>query len=414
MRITLPSTSNQWGIVKMKLRCITCSREYEPVKNRYTCDDCGDLLGTLEVIYDLESMKIEKTFSKKASIFQFASLLPVESHTMVDDSIGGTPLFKFKGLLGLNEVLIKYDGISFSSSYKDRASIIAINRAIEEGHDTIYCASTGNAASSLALASAHTNLKTVIFVPSAIPKGKLSQLLIAGAKVIPIKTSYDEVFDISLSIGREKGWYCRNSAINPYLLEGKKTGAYEILVQNDYIAPDYCLVGVGDGTVVSSLCKGFKEFYELGLTDKIPKIIGVQAENAATIKHVFDKGEPFLPILEKVSTIADSIEVGNPRDVIKACKYVKSTGGHFISVTDEEILSAIKEMAEATGIFAEPAGAASYAGLKKMKNNNEIKFDDTVCIVVTGNGLKDIDAVKSISKITMYTPDEVYEKMKGE
>ncbi|MCD6436535.1 MAG: threonine synthase [Clostridiales bacterium] len=400
---------------RYKLKCINCGKIYDPTPDRYTCDDCGDLLGTLEVIYDLKNMHLSKdTFDKKAGIFQFKDLLPVSSHTAIDEFIGGTPLLKFKNLLNQNEVLIKYDGISFSSSYKDRASIIAINKAIELNYNSIYCASTGNAASSLALLSAHTNLNTYIFVPSKIPKGKLSQLLVAGAEVIPVKATYDEVFDISLNIGRQKGWYCRNSAINPYLLEGKKTGAYEILIQNDYIAPDYCLVGVGDGTVISSLCKGFKEFYELGLTDKIPKVIGVQATQASTLKHVYDKGEPFIPIQEDVSTIADSISVGNPRDVIKACKFVKSTNGYFISVDDEEIISAIKEMAATTGIFAEPAGAVSYAGLKNMIKNSTIKKDDSVCIVVTGNGLKDIDAVGKNTNVTFYTKDEVYEKMKEE
>ena len=150
------------------------------------------------------------------------------------------------------------------------------------------------------------------------------------------------------------------------------------------------------------------------MTDSIPKVIGVQAQNASTIKHVFDKGEPFIPITENVETIADSIAVGNPRDVIKACTYVKKTDGYFISVTDHEILSAIKMLAQTTGIFAEPAGAAAYAGLKKMVNEEIIKKNESVCIVVTGNGLKDIDAVKSIAKAQIYTPDEVYRKMKGE
>lgn len=389
------------------LKCISCGAIYEPTSSRYTCDLCGDLYGTLEVIYNYEEIKIEKNFNPKGNIFQFEALLPATSHTEVDHSIGGTPLYKFEGLLGFDELMIKFDGISFSGSYKDRASIIAVNKALEWGVDTIYCASTGNAASSLALTAAGTTLKTIIFVPSTIPKGKLAQLLVAGAEVIPINANYDEVFDVSLEIGRNKNWYCRHSAINPYLLEGKKTGAFEILVQNNYKVPDYCFVGVGDGTVISGLCKGFKEFYELGLVDRVPKVIGVQAETAATIKHVFDNGKPYTPIVEKTSTVADSISVGNPRDVIKACKYVESTGGYFISVNDDEIISAIKEMSRLTGIFSEPAGAAPYAGVKNMMNNGQLKKNDSVCIVVTGNGLKDTDAVRSSLEVKMYEVDEV-------
>ena len=389
------------------LRCISCGEEYEPTGTRYTCDHCGDLYGTLEVIYDYEKIKLEKDFEPKGSIFQFKELIPATSHTAIDHSIGGTPLYKFKGLLGFEELMIKFDGISFSSSYKDRASIIAVNKAIELGFDTIYCASTGNAASSLALTAAGTPLRTVIFVPSTIPKGKLAQLLVAGAEVIPINSTYDEVFDLSLKIGREKGWYCRHSAINPYLLEGKKTGAYEILIQNDYKVPDYCFVGVGDGTVISGICKGFKEFYELGLVDRIPKVIGVQSEKAATVKHVFDNGKPYTHIIETANSVADSISVGNPRDVIKACKYVESTGGHFITVRDEEIIHSIKEMARLTGIFSEPAGATPYAGVKKMVEAGQLKGTDSVCIVVTGNGLKDTDAVRSSTEVKTYDIDEV-------
>jgi threonine synthase len=388
------------------LRCITCGEEYEPSETRYTCDKCGDLYGTLEVIYDYENMKVEKNFEPKGSIFQFKDLIPATSNTPIDQSIGGTPLYKFKGLLGFDELMIKFDGISFSSSYKDRASIIAVNKAIECGADTIYCASTGNAASSLALTAAGTKLRTVIFVPSTIPKGKLAQLLVAGAEVIPINSTYDEVFSLSLRVGRKKGWYCRNSAINPYLLEGKKTGAYEILIQNDYKVPDYCFVGVGDGTVISGICKGFKEFYDLGLVDSIPVVIGVQSEKAATIKHVFDKGKPNTPIIEQANSVADSISVGNPRDVIKACKYVESTGGYFISVGDDEIIESIKEMSRSTGIFSEPAGAAPYAGVKKMIQAGELKSTDSVCIVVTGNGLKDTDAVRSGIEVKTYDIDE--------
>lgn len=391
------------------LHCISCGKHYKPLKDRYTCDDCGDLLGTLEVIYDYDKLNIQKNFKKHGSLFQFKELLPVKSYTKVDDYIGGTPLYKFDDIVGLDSLMIKFDGISFSSSYKDRASIIAVNKAIELGYETIYCASTGNAASSLALISAHTNLKTVIFVPSSIPKAKLTQLVVAGAEVLLIDASYDEVFDVSLKIGRKNGWYCRNSAINPYLLEGKKTGAYEILVQNDYEAPDYCFVGVGDGTVISGICKGFKEFYQLGLTDKIPKVIGVQSETAMTLMNVFNKGEPYLPVEEEVHTVADSISVGNPRDVIKACKYIKSTGGHIISVSDEEIIDAVKDLAKMTGVFSEPAGATSFAGVRKLRANDTLKKSDSVCAFVTGNGLKDINAVGGVENLKKYDLREVEE-----
>lgn len=396
------------------LRCITCQKIYDPERDRYTCDHCGELWGTLEVIYDYDSLLLKKNFSKTGDIFQFQALLPITPQCDLDHHIGGTPLFRFRDVFGLNELLVKYDGMSFSGSYKDRASIIAIDRAIQLGYDSIFCASTGNAASSLALLSAHTDLKTYIFVPATIPKGKLAQLQVAGAEVIAVDGTYDDVFDLSLRIGLAKGWYCRNSAINPYLIEGKKTAAFEIIVQNDYKAPDYCLVGVGDGTVISSLCKGFKEFYELKLVDKIPKIIGVQAENASTLKKVYERGEPLSPMREEVSTIADSIAVGNPRDVVKACIYLKEVDGKLISVSDEEILGAVKELAAYTGVFSEPAGAVTLAGLKKLMDQGEVQNTDSVCLVVTGNGLKDVEAISKRVKQKVFSIEEVKDHFKGD
>jgi threonine synthase len=330
-------------------------------------------------------------------------LLPTKSHTPVDALVGGTPLLKFKDKLKSKTLLIKNDGMSFSGSYKDRASIIAINKAIEEGNPHIFCASTGNAASSLALLNAHTKMKTSIFVPKKIPKGKLAQLMAAGADVKLIDASYDEVFDLSLEIGLKNEWYTRHSAINPYLLEGKKTGAFEIIVQNDYQVPDYVFVAVGDGTIISGLCKGFKEFYQLKIIDKIPKIVGVQSKTANTLKKVYDLGPPFVPICESVDTVADSISVGNPRDVIKACKYLYELEGMIIDVADHEILSAIKTLASETGVFTEPAGAAAVAGYLSL----DISYESSVCLVITGNGLKDTDALSNVGQNIVYTKDEI-------
>lgn len=376
------------------LRCISCKKEYSYKKDFYYCPTCGMRYGTLEVIYDYDSLKIEKDFSKYHSIFQFKELLPVDSHTMLDQYIGATPLLKFDQLLGVQEVLIKYDGTNFSASYKDRASIIAINLAIHENKKSIFCASTGNAATSLAMLSASTPLETYIFVPNTIPIGKRLQLEVSGANILAVDCNYDQVFDLSMEIGLKKGWYLRNSAINPYLLEGKKTGAYEIIVQNDYKVLDYVLVSVGDGTVISSLYKGFYEFYRLGLIEKVPKIIGVQSENLAAVKKTFDQGEPFKPQDIEGSTIADSISVGMPRDVIKACTYVKESEGYFITLSDKKIKEAIIELGKKTGIFAEPAAAITYGGFKKLVYENKIQREDRVCLVITGNGLKDPNAVK--------------------
>ncbi len=390
------------------LRCITCRKEYEPKEDFYFCPVCGERFGTLEVVYDYNRMNLKRDdFSKERSIFQFEKLLPTSSHTQLDQYIGPTPLLKFEELLGIKEVLIKYDGTNFSASYKDRASIIAINKALEENKDTIFCASTGNAATSLAMLSASTPLKTYIFVPNTIPIGKRLQLEVSGANILAIDDNYDVAFDLSMTIGLEKGWYLRNSAINPYLLEGKKTGAFEIIVQNDYQPIDYVIVSVGDGTVISSIYKGFYEFKKVGLIDYMPKIIGIQSENLNAIKQTFEQGKPYTPVDLKGTTIADSIAVGKPRDVIKACHYIEASKGYFITASDNEIKEAIIELGNKTGIFAEPAGAITYAGLKKLAQEGKINKEDCVCILVTGNGLKDPDVLKGAIQNDFLSEDEV-------
>lgn len=379
-----------------------------PKEDFYFCPVCGQRLGTLEVIYDYNRINLKRDdFSKEKSIFQFEKLLPTTSHTQLDQYIGPTPLLRFEELLGLNEVLVKYDGTNFSASYKDRASIIAINKALEEKKDTIFCASTGNAATSLAMLSASTPLKTYIFVPNTIPIGKRLQLEVSGATILAIDDNYDVAFDLSMTIGLEKGWYLRNSAINPYLLEGKKTGAFEIIVQNDYQPIDYVIVSVGDGTVISSIYKGFYEFKKVGLIDYMPKIIGIQSENLDAIKQTFEQGKPYTPVDLKGTTIADSIAVGKPRDVIKACHYIEASKGYFITASDGEIKEAIIELGNKTGIFAEPAGAITYAGLKKLAQEGKITKEDRVCILVTGNGLKDPDVLKGSIQNDFLSEDEV-------
>ena len=390
--------------MKYKLRCITCGTIYDPDEVEYTCPKCGDRLGTLEVVYDYDEIKISREeLSKDADMFQFEKLLPLEkNYYKVPLKVGGTPLYEFPSKaeeFGISRFFVKYDGVNPTASYKDRASAVAIAKAVEKGYDTIYAASTGNAASSLAGLTAPTHLKSVIFVPAKAPRPKIMQIKIFGAKLVPIDADYDTVFDLSMRVGEKMGWYCRNSAINPYLLEGKKTGGMEIAVQMDFDVPDYVLVGVGDGTVISGIYKGFYDMYKVGLIDRIPKIIGVQAEGSAAVKAAFDAGEPFKPHDLKANTLADSIAVGKPRDVIKACKYVKESGGFYVAVSDEEILDAGVELASNMGLFSEPAGSAPYAGLKKLIKEGRIEKGAKVVVVVTGNGLKDPSSYEKLFDI---------------
>jgi len=384
--------------LKYRLRCITCEREYDPNPSLYTCPHCGDRFGTLEVIYDYERARLEVFSPHHAlGIGQFLPLLPLSQLPELPLVVGNTPLFrlkKFESRHGLKRFYLKDDGRNPTASYKDRATYVAIGKAQEWGFDTIFAASTGNAATSLAGLSAAAGLKAVVFVPERIPEGKLAQLLVYGAE-----GSYGVAYDLAIEVEFKKGWYCRNTAMNPYLLEGKKTGALELALQLNWDVPDLVFVPVGDGTVISGICKGFLELKLLGKIETVPAVVGVQAEGSDIVKRVYDHyvetGEIVLMDRE-ASTIADSISAGKPRDVVKAVKYVRKTGGNFISVSDEEIGSALVTLARETGIFVEPAAAASYAGFLKMAQSGDLKKTN-VAVFATGNGLKDVKTARQFT-----------------
>jgi threonine synthase len=389
-----------------RLRCISCEAEYGPDELDYTCPQCGPRHGTLEVIYDYRAIK--RAFSCQSlqensndTLWRYLPVLPVHDETFIQPlKVGWTPLYRFEALAreyGCAAVHIKDDSRNPTASYKDRASCLAVLKAQEKKKRVVTCASTGNAASSLAGFAAGAKLPTVIFVPKTAPEAKVAQLLVYGAHVFAVEGSYDEVFDLCVAVAERYGWYNRSSAINPYLVEGKKTGALEIAEQLGWQTPDKILVPVGDGSVISGVYKGFYDLMQLGFIEEIPQIIGVQAEGANALERAFQSssGEDVrIADLDRVETVADSISVGKPRDVVKAVKYLRRSGGSFISVSDQEILRAIAELARKTGIFAEPAAAAAWAGFVKLASLERLKKDERIVVMITGSGLKDIAAAR--------------------
>jgi threonine synthase len=386
------------------LRCISCGTEYDPAKLDYTCPACGPRRGTLEVLYDETTLRrtvTRDTFAAtgRASMWRYEALLPIDDVRHVQPlRVGWTPLYAFPTLaseLGLAGLYVKDDGQNPTASYKDRASSLVVIKAQEKRRPIVTCASTGNAASSLAGFSAAAGLQAIIFVPQRAPEAKVAQLLVYGAKVFSVRGSYDDAYDLAAEAADAFGWYNRSAAMNPYLVEGKKTGAFEIAEQLDWQPPDVVFVGVGDGSVVSGLCKGFEEFARLGLIERTPRVIGVQAEGSSPIASAFVGFHGGRVEYDDVDahTVADSICVGKPRDVVKAITYVARNGGSFITVTDDEILDAILALARLTGVFAEPAGAASYAGLRKMAQTGALE-GKTAAVVVSGNGLKDVASAR--------------------
>jgi threonine synthase len=367
----------------------------------------------LDVQYDYPA--IAKRLNRRSLIkrtefshWRYRELLPIRQDAVLPSlPVGWTPVVQTPSLarhLGLRTLYIKDDGRNPSGSLKDRASSIGVVKAREKRQEIIACASTGNAASSLAGMAASLGLRSVIFVPERAPEPKVTQLLIFGATVLRVRGSYEDAFQLSQSSCERWGWYNRNSAINPYLVEGKKTAGLEICEQLDWQVPDWVAVSVGDGCTIAAVWKGFHEMKILGFIATAPKMLGVQAAGAAPVTTAFRSGESLKPIEPK--TIADSIAVGVPRNWRKAVLAIQVSGGTMINVEDEEILEAMRSMGRLTGIFAEPAAATAVAGVRRAVENGTIGRKESVVAVVTGNGLKDIRSAQSaVAKPFDIVPD---------
>ena len=392
-------------------KCTDCGKEWEARPDITTCPSCG---GLLDIKYDYAA--IRKAVDHKVmadrpeqSMWRYMEYLPVLGKgSRPKLRVGWSPFYKAERLadfLGIKTLYIKDDGINPTASLKDRASSMAVVKAQEAGRDIIACSSTGNAASSLAGNSAAAGLKTYIFVPERAPIGKVAQLKTFGATVISVKGNYEDTFRISAEAIDRWGWYNRNAAINPYLMEGKKTVALEIAEQLGWKMTDYVAISVGDGCTIGGVWKGFKDLYAAGFIDRLPRIISVQATGCCPINTAAAAGTmDWKPQPE--NTIADSIAVGVPRNPIKALRAIKESNGITVNVTDDEIYEAMRILGRNAGVFAEPAGAAGTAGVKKAIDEGLIPRDASVVSVVTGNGLKDVNnAIKAAGEPLKVDPD---------
>ena len=366
--------------------------------------------GILDVVYDYDF--IARDFSRESlhtnrdfSIWRYKPLLPVAPDAPEPPlAVGGTPLYRADRLaaeLGLKNLWIKDDGRNPTASFKDRASAIAVVKARERSAETIITtASTGNAAAALSGLCASVGQPNVIFVPKSAPEAKIAQLLVFGSTVLLVDGTYDAAFELCLEAAGRYGWYNRNTGYNPYMTEGKKTVSFEIAEQLDWQVPDVVFVSVGDGCIIGGVHKGFRDLLALGWIDRIPRIIGVQAVGSSYLTQAWENDEDVLtkpPI--QAQTVADSISAGLPRDRLKALAAVKETQGAYVAVTDEEILAAIPALAQGSGVFAEPAGAAAHAGLLKAIDKNLVEPDEKIVVINTGNGLKDIhSAMRSVDR----------------
>jgi threonine synthase len=377
------------------LRCVTCGRRYAEGEVPYTCLACG-IEGILDIEYDYDHVRWQP--SEERSIWRYLPLLPVRGDQGLPTlQVGMTPVYDYPRLaerVGVASLLIKDDGRLPTGSFKDRASAVGTVKARELGFSIVACSSTGNAASSLAGFAANQGLSAVIFVPAHAPEAKVAQLRAFGARVLLVEGSYDQAYYLCQEAVAEFGWYNRNCAVNPYLVEGKKTCGLEIGEQLAALPPDVVAVAVGDGCTVAGIWKGMVEMNRLGVLPRLPRLLGVQAVGAAPLAAAFEAGANAITKV-KAQTVADSIAVGEPRNWRKALTAVRESGGTLLAVSDEEILEAARDVAAWTGIFAEPTGAAALAGIRRALERGLIDPKERVLHVVTGNGLKDVKGASS-------------------
>ena len=398
------------------LKCVLCAVVYAHGDVEYTCPRCG-IEGILDVEYDAE--RIGKRFSRRTlesdcdlSLWRYRALLPVP-----DDAaelppprlqVGFTPIVEAPALakeLGLGALLVKDDGRNPTASFKDRASSVGVLRAQWLGRNEITCSSTGNAASSLAGFAAEAGMKAFIFVPASAPEAKVAQLLVYGAKVFLVEGPYEDAFRVCQAAVEAFGWYNRNCAINPYLVEGKKTCGLEIGEQLRNRLPDAVTVALGDGCTTAGIWKGLVEMKRHGVIDRLPRLLAVQAEGAAPLARTFARGDERIEPVS-ATTLADSINVGSPRNGIKALRAVRASGGAIVTASDEAILAWIPRLARATGVFAEPTGVAALAGLEVAIEKGLVRRGEHVLHVATGSGLKDTrGAMRSVGPPTRIPPD---------
>jgi len=393
------------------LECVLCGKRYQPAEVEYTCPACGSL-GVLYVHFDYE--RITPHFQRNmlaedrdTTIWRYRALLPIPDGQGAPPplAIGGTPLYpvaRLRAHLNMPQLWLKDDSRNPSGSLKDRASVIAIMRA---NGRTVACASTGNAASSLATQAASVGLPCVIFVPQNAPRAKIVQLLMCGATVFAVQGSYDQAFDLCIAACARFGWYNRNTGYNPYLVEGKKTVGLEIAEQLAWEPPDTILVPSGDGCILSGVYRAFEDLLHLGLIARIPRLIAVQATGSPALVRALESDGVVSPC--EAATIADGISVGLPRNGAMAVRCIRASKGCGVLVSDEEILAAEKELARLTGVFAEPSGAASYAGLLRLLAEGKIARDERVVLLITGSGLKSVDAVaEAAGRVIPVAPGE--------
>jgi threonine synthase len=379
------------------LKCKECGHRV-PVAAVHVCEQC---FGPYEVEYDYAAMKGKVTRESIArgpkSLWRYKDLLPVEKPVTGFHS-GYTPLRRAGRLaseLGCSQLYIKDDSCNYPTySYKERVVSVAISKAVEFGFDTVGCASTGNLANSTAAHAAAAGIRCFVMIPHDLEQGKVLGSLVFGPTMVRIRGNYDDVNRLCTEIADKYGWAIVNVNLRPFYTEGAKTFGFEIAEQLGWMLPQHTVIPTAGGTILPKVYKAYKEFVELGLVeDNGPKIYSAQAAGCDPVVKAIHKG---IDIIEpqKPNTIAKSIAIGNPADGYYAYQVVKESGGWGESVSDREIIDAIKLLAKTEGIWTEPAGGTTLAVAMKLMQQGRIPRDESIVISITGNGLKTLEVVQ--------------------
>ena len=402
------------------LRCRECGRAY-PAEALHVCDYC---FGPLEVSYDYERVRAtitrERIEAGPRSIWRYADLLPVEDPHPVDLGAGFSPLVRADRLaaeLGLGELWIKDDTANPTGSFKDRVVSVALTKARQLGFKIAACASTGNLANSVAAHAARAGMESVVLIPNDLEVAKVTMTAVYGGRVIAVEGSYDDVNRLCAELTSEQpSWAFVNVNVRTYYAEGSKTLAFEVAEQLGWQAPDHVVVPIGSGSQLTKVAKGFRELWQVGLLDEEPsvRVSGAQAEGCSPVATAFAEGtDAIRPV--KPHTIAKSLAIGNPADGWYALDAIRSSGGSCASVTDDEVVEGIRLLARTEGIFAETAGGVTIATLAKLAGQGVIRSDERVVAMVTGHGLKTVEALSgTVQPTAIIAPTlEAFEEAMG-
>ena len=379
------------------LKCKECGATYA-LEARHACDNC---FGPLEVTYDFSGLDAEATKRRiqagPASIWRYADFLPFEQPPRTVLAAGVSPLIRADRLaerLGLGEVWVKNDAANPTHSFKDRVVTVALAKAQELGYEVVACASTGNLANAVAAHAAAAGLESYVFVPADLEEQKILATGVYGTNLVGVKGSYDDVNRLCTELAGERDWAFVNVNVRPYYAEGSKTLAYEVAEQLGFELPDRVVCPVASGSLFTKIARGFEEWLEVGLVEgELPTFNGAQAEGCSPVAQAYEAGRDVCKPV-KPDTIAKSLAIGDPADGPYALELARRTGGGVDSVTDDEIREGIRLLAETTGVFTETAGGVTTAVLAKLAERGDIGADERVVLVITGEGLKTLDAVR--------------------